>query len=200
MELIDQTPPDSPLVRIAVGPKLLAVAVVSVVAGIYDRWPVAIGVAVLTGVLYAFARIPPRAVWRSLRGLWILAALLIAFQALHGAPLDGARQALRMVALIALAGLVTATTPFAEMVAFAQRALAPLRRFGADPEAVALAFGMVLRFVPLLAAAAAEAADAFRARGVRPWPWRLVLPVVRRTLLLSDDVAVALAAREPPGP
>jgi len=104
-----------------------------------------------------------------------------------------------MVALIALAGLVTATTPFADMVAFVQRVLAPLRRFGADPEAVALAFGMVLRFVPLLAAAAAEAADAFRARGVRPWPWRLVLPVVRRTLLLSDDVAVALAAREPPG-
>jgi biotin transport system permease protein len=197
MELIDRTPPDSPLARVPVGWKLLVITIVSLLVTIQRDWRWVLGVVVFTVVLYAIGRVPPRAWWRTMRGIWVIALILVLYTAWVGDWQDGVVASVRLVALISLGALITATTGFDEIVVFVQRALGPFRRFGADPEAVGLAAGMVLRFVPLLAAAAGETADAFRARGVRPWPWRLVFPLIRRALLLAQDVGAALAAREP---
>ena len=197
MELIDRTPADTPLRRVAFGGKLLFVTAIGVALTVWRDLPVLGVVAAMTVVLYGVARVPPSAWWRTMRGILFFLLLLIALQWWNGELQRGLIAAARMGTMVSLAALITATTPFEEIITSVQRWVRPLRRFGADPELIALTVGMAVRFIPLMGDAAAETADSLRARGVRPWPWRLMFPLIRRTLLLAEDVGSALAAREP---
>lgn len=197
MELIDRTPPDSPLRRVSFGAKLLFVTVTGVALTVW-RTPAMLALTIaLTVVLYFVARVPASAWWKTMRTVALFVVMLVLFQWWNGDLELGIRTAVQMLAMVSLAALITATTPFDEVISSVHRWAGPLRRFGADPDAIALTVGMTVRFIPMLSVAAAETSDALRARGVRPWPWRIMFPLVRRSLLLADDVGAALVAREP---
>ena len=197
MELIDRTPPDSPLRRVSFGAKLLFVTVTGAALTVW-RTPAMLGLTIaLTVVLYFVARVPASAWWKTMRTVALFVVMLVLFQWWNGDLELGIRTAVQMLAMVSLAALITATTPFDEVISSVHRWAGPLRRFGADPDAIALTVGMTVRFIPMLSVAAAETSDALRARGVRPWPWRIMFPLVRRSLLLADDVGAALVAREP---
>lgn len=197
MELIDRTPPDSPLRRVSFGAKLLFVTVTGVALTVW-RTPAMLGLTIaLTVVLYFVARVPASAWWKTMRTVALFVVMLVLFQWWNGDLELGIRTAVQMLAMVSLAALITATTPFDEVISSVHRWAGPLRRFGADPDAIALTVGMTVRFIPMLSVAAAETSDSLRARGVRPWPWRIMFPLVRRSLLLADDVGAALVAREP---
>lgn len=197
MELIDRTPPDSPLRRVSFGAKLLLVTVTGVALTVW-RTPAMLGLTIaLTVVLYFVARVPASAWWKTMRTVALFVVMLVLFQWWNGDLELGIRTAVQMLAMVSLAALITATTPFDEVISSVHRWAGPLRRFGADPDAIALTVGMTVRFIPMLSVAAAETSDSLRARGVRPWPWRIMFPLVRRSLLLADDVGAALVAREP---
>ena len=197
MELIDRTPPDSPLRRVSFGAKLLFVTVTGVALTVW-RTPAMLALTIaLTVVLYFVARVPASAWWKSMRSVALFVVMLVLFQWWNGDLELGIRTAVQMLAMVSLAALITATTPFDEVISSVHRWAGPLRRFGADPDAIALTVGMTVRFIPMLSVAAAETSDSLRARGVRPWPWRIMFPLVRRSLLLADDVGAALVAREP---
>lgn len=197
MELIDRTPPDSPLRRVSFGAKLLFVTVTGVALTVW-RTPAMLALTIaLTVVLYFVARVPASAWWKTMRTVALFVVMLVLFQWWNGDLELGIRTAVQMLAMVSLAALITATTPFDEVISSVHRWAGPLRRFGADPDTIALTVGMTVRFIPMLSVAAAETSDALRARGVRPWPWRIMFPLVRRSLLLADDVGAALVAREP---
>ena len=197
MELIDRTPPDSPLRRVSFGAKLLFVTVTGVALTVW-RTPAMLALTIaLTVVLYFVARVPASAWWKTMRTVSLFVVMLVLFQWWNGDLELGIRTAVQMLAMVSLAALITATTPFDEVISSVHRWAGPLRRFGADPDAIALTVGMTVRFIPMLSVAAAETSDSLRARGVRPWPWRIMFPLVRRSLLLADDVGAALVAREP---
>ena len=197
MELIDRTPPDSPLRRVSFGAKLLFVTVTGVALTVW-RTPAMLGLTIaLTVVLYFVARVPASAWWKTMRTVALFVVMLVLFQWWNGDLELGIRTAVQMLAMVSLAALITATTPFDEVISSVHRWAGPLRRFGADPDTIALTVGMTVRFIPMLSVAAAETSDSLRARGVRPWPWRIMFPLVRRSLLLADDVGAALVAREP---
>jgi len=181
--------------RLPVGLKLLALAAASAALFALTS-PVAVAVAAAaTLAAYRAAAVPLGTLAGLARLLWPFLLAIAVLGVATGDAAGGAVAAARLLVLVALGTLVTLTTPWSAMVAFIERAAAPLRLVGVDPAAVGLAVGMTLRFVPLLLAAVERTRDAYRARGRRPGPAALLFPVVLRAVLTARAVGEALAAR-----
>ncbi|WP_336660189.1 energy-coupling factor transporter transmembrane component T family protein [Leucobacter sp. USHLN153] len=100
-----------------------------------------------------------------------------------------------LFALILAASAVTASTAIEDMTDTVTWAIGPLRRFGAQPERVALAFSLVIRAIPTTIGIARETRDAARARGLERSPRARVVPLVIRTVAQAHATGEALAAR-----
>lgn len=152
------------------------------------------GVLVLVSLLYPLARLPLSALgaaWWQLR--WIVVVLggalglLVSWEA--AAVSTG-----RVVALMLLAELVTATTTMAAVTEVLRSVLTPLRAMGVDPDAAALVLALTIATVPVVSGFVQQTRDAHRARGVRIGP-RGAVPILVRTLRHADAVGEALTAR-----
>jgi biotin transport system permease protein len=73
--------------------------------------------------------------------------------------------------------------------------LAPLRRFGVNPERVGLVLAMTLRCIPLLSGLVSDVTEARKARGLGFSLRALAVPVVVGALRTADAMGEALAAR-----
>lgn len=101
---------------------------------------------------------------------------------------------MKVAALLLVAALVTMTTRMSDLLDVLQTVLRPLRRWGVDPEVVALTLSLTLTMVPVVAAFVHRLREAERARGVRLGP-RAAVPLLVLTLRHADRVGDALAAR-----
>jgi biotin transport system permease protein len=178
------------LVLVGLGALLFAVPTLPVAAG-------ALAAVVLTGLVVA--RLPVALLARQLRAVavWVLA--IVAVHALVTDVLTGVETALRLVALVLAAAVVTATTRVTAMVAVVERVCAPLALVGVRPARIGLALAMTLRFIPLVAERAdrireAQAARGGAVRGVRGLA-ALVVPLLVQVLQLAHTVSEALDAR-----
>lgn len=188
-------PGESILHRCPPGAKILALVVAGTVLFGLPRLDLALAALLVTAMLYRLARIPARLALAQLRPLaWMLAVLVLVQLALDG-WLAGLLVAARLVALMLLAGLVTLTTRASALIEALQRGLSWLRPVGVDPAKAGLAIALTLRFIPVLAAIAAEVREAQRARGLERSLVALTVPVVVRLLKMSDDIAAAIEAR-----
>jgi biotin transport system permease protein len=132
---------------------------------------------------------------RNLRPMWLF---LLVIALWHGLTRDvggGAVLALRLVATVALANLVTMTTRLDEMLALIDRLLRPLRAAGINTAIFGLAVALVIRFTPVLIGKAEQIGTAWRARSPRRPVWRITLPLTLAALDDADHVAEALRAR-----
>ncbi len=131
---------------------------------------------------------------RMLRPLWPF-VLVVALWHLWTRDLaGGAVIVLRMVAAVAAANLVTMTTRLSDMLAVFEwlaRPLAPVL----PPRRLALAFALVIRFIPTLALRLTQIAEAFRARSPRRPGWRVLVPATLAALDDAEQAAMALRAR-----
>jgi biotin transport system permease protein len=100
-----------------------------------------------------------------------------------------------LLAMVLLATVVTTTTPVDDMVDALVRALRPLRPLGVNPEAVALAFSLMLRAIPAIAEIAEEARQAAVARGLERSPRARLTPLVIRVVARARMTGEALHAR-----
>jgi biotin transport system permease protein len=100
-----------------------------------------------------------------------------------------------LLGLVLLATTVTLTTPTDEMVAVISRALRPFRRVGVNPDAVALAFSLMLRAIPATAEIADETRQAARARGLERSARARLVPLVIRVVARARMTGEALHAR-----
>jgi biotin transport system permease protein len=185
----------SVLHRLGAGPKLLGLCACSL-ALLAVRSPAGIGTAV-AGLLalYALAGLGPRALWSQLRPLrWFVPCLAVVQWWLLG-PLEAGVLTARLVVLVALAGLVTLTTPTAEILGALERALGPLRRVGADPPRAALVLALAVRTVPVLGSLATRVREAQRARGREHDLRAFAVPLVVGALRQADALGEALRAR-----
>jgi biotin transport system permease protein len=186
----------TPWHRMPAGPKLLAL-VAATVALFWLTTP-AQGLAVLAGVAALY--LPGGA--RFLRqGLAMLkpvvpfVVIILAWHALTDAGAQGVVIVTRMVALIALANLVTMTTRLQDMLDRVDGALSLLRLPDLWRRRLALSVALVIRFTPVLMQKGAALAQAWRARSTRRPGWRLVLPFALTALDDAERVAEALRAR-----
>jgi biotin transport system permease protein len=181
--------------RIPAGPKLGLLFVYGVVVVVLSGpWPVlgALGVSL---ALALYARLPPRTILSGLRPLLVVMVLLGGFQWWQrGWPV--AVEAVGTVVTLVVASLVfTATTRSDRMLDAIVRGLVPLRRIGANPEKVALAFSLMITSIPRISAIAAETHDAARARGLGRSPRAYLTPMAIRSVAHAHLVGEALHAR-----
>lgn len=101
----------------------------------------------------------------------------------------------RMVAAVALANFVTMTTRLSDMIAFFQWLARPLQVFGLSPRRLALAFALVIRFIPVMLDRLTQITEGWRARSPRRPRWRVLVPATLAALDDAERAAEALRAR-----
>ena len=208
----------SPLHRLRPGAKLLglfafAIAIMATGGPLFTTVGLVIGV-----VLAALAGLRGREFWRVSRRFALIAVPLLLFTSTSAAfARDGGWGASGLIvpsadswaagfargysvigdlfALILAASAVTASTAVDDMLDTITWLIGPLRRFGAKPERVALAFSLVIRAIPSILGIAHETGAAARARGLERDPRARVVPLVLRTVAHAQLTGEALAAR-----
>ncbi|CAH0182142.1 energy-coupling factor transporter transmembrane component T family protein [Microbacterium foliorum] len=181
--------------RMPAGAKLTVLAALALTLSTVPHGVMSITLALLAvGGLYLLARLPMRIlgteIWR-LRWLVLVLGMALWF---FVSPLTAWVNTGRVVTLLLSASLLTITTPMEQLVAVLHRLLLPLRRYGVNPDAVAMTMSLALTMIPVVASFATDVRDAHRARGIRV-DARGVVPLMVRTLRHADDVGDALAAR-----
>ena len=112
---------------------------------------------------------------------------------------DGLLLALRLFFVALLGLLLTLTTQPSRLRAAVEWFLAPLPFV--PHRQVATMIGLLVRFIPVILNQAGEVGEALRARAIdnRRNPWRrvtcLAMPLVRRTFVTADRLAMAMEAR-----
>ncbi|MFG1350651.1 energy-coupling factor transporter transmembrane component T family protein [Xanthobacter autotrophicus] len=181
--------------RLPAGVKLMALAVLSVfILPIGDPLVLA---GVLVAVLLVYAGFGRRGllrilVWRSMVPLLVLVFVLQVWAASLSVA---AASVLRIAVMVLMADLVTLSTRFQDMMDAVAVPLKPLARFGLDPERLALAVALVLRFVPVLLESWRGREEAWRARSPRRPGLVLIGAFFSGALSTADQVAEALDAR-----
>jgi biotin transport system permease protein len=190
----------SPVHRTPAGIKLLVLVALGVLLFAVPTLPVAAGAlagVVLVGLVVA--RLPVALLAGQARAVAVWVVAIVAVHALVTDWLTGLETALRLLALVLAAAVVTATTRVTAMVAVVERVCAPLRFLGVRPARIGLALAMALRFIPLVAERAdrireAQAARGGSVRGVRGLT-TIVVPLLVQVLQLAHTVSEALDAR-----
>jgi biotin transport system permease protein len=81
------------------------------------------------------------------------------------------------------------------MIEVLERAFAPLRVFGVNPEKLSLMLSLALRFIPLLFEKFQEIREAQRARGLDRNFLALLMPLLIKTLRMANDLTEAIDSR-----
>ena len=130
-----------------------------------------------------------------LRPIWPFLLLLGLLHGWTGDLAQGLAIALRLVAAILAANLVTMTTRLADMLAVIETLMQPFARIGVPPQRVALVFALVIRFIPVLGDRLHLISQAWNARARRRPGWRMMIPATLAALDDADHAAQALRAR-----
>jgi biotin transport system permease protein len=181
--------------RIPAGPKLGLVVLTSiVVVALRGPWP-PVAALVVAVAISAWARVPPGAVWRGLRPLLLVVAVLGGFQWWQRGWPVAVEIVATTLTLVVVATTFTATTPTDRMLDAIVRGLRPFRRLGVDPEKVALAFSLMITAIPAIFEIARETREAAKARGLERSPRANLSPMAIRTVAHAYDTGAALHAR-----
>jgi len=187
-------PGRSVLHRLPVGAKLVGLVVactaVVVTHGVVAAL-VALGCAVVLAVV---ARISLGTTARSLRLLLVIALVGGAFQWWSSGAARALETLLDVVTLGLLGLCLTVTTASGDLIDAFVRWLGPFRRFGVDPDRVALTISLTISSLPETHALALETRDAARARGLRSARAYLT-PFVIRVVARAHETGAALHAR-----
>ncbi|WP_428244026.1 energy-coupling factor transporter transmembrane component T family protein [Gynuella sp.] len=181
--------------RIPAGAKIILLLVSSVLLfPVQQSW---IQVAVLALIVASYASLGTRglnhiSVLRPMQ--WLLAAIFI-LQWWTTGPDAATALIVRMINMILLANLVTLTTRMEDMIATISPCFIPLKIFGIQPNRIAFAISLFIRFVPVLMATMNTLGEAWKARGGGYQRWKLIIPMMLITLKMSDTVAEAIATR-----
>lgn len=186
---------DSLLHRMRPGAKLLGLFLFATAAIAFRSVPSTIAALIIALALTLIAGLRGRDLWRIARRMLVVAVLLFAFQAWQHGWERGFEVVGTLFALLLAASALTASTTVEDTLDTVTWALGPLRRFGVDPERVALAFSLVIRAIPSILGVARETRDAARARGVERSPRARLVPFVLRTVSHAQLTGEALAAR-----
>ena len=132
---------------------------------------------------------------RLMRPVLVFVALIVLWHWWLGDLAAGWVVAGRMTGLIALANLLTLTTPLADLLDRVETALRLARVPARARARLALAVALVIRFTPVMIRQGRALSEAWRARSARRPGWRLVLPFTLAALDDAERVAEALRAR-----
>ena len=194
--------------RLSPGSKLLAliflISAISIdlpfVNDSVKPWVPAFGL-LLTAALYALAF---AGVGKFLEQVWAFKLLIVLVtipQLLFGTPWATVLSAtVRLTDAMLLAALFSLTTKTRDLLdsiegSLESNWLRPLRRLGLKPATVSLAFAMTMNAIPMIMKFLNQTKEAQAARGVKPTPVRMTIPLLVASLKYADEYAEALSAR-----
>ncbi|MGE2835814.1 energy-coupling factor transporter transmembrane component T family protein [Mycobacterium sp. SMC-4] len=182
--------------RMPAGAKLIALGALIILMTVLVDSPTRLGVAAAAvSAAVASARLSPRVLIGQLRPvLWVVGVIFV----LQVLLTDWSRALVVcgvLLLAVCLAALVTLTTRTADMLDAANRAMAPLARFGFPVRQVAIALALTIRSIPLLVEIIRQVDEARRARGLRISPRVVFVPVIVGALRAADNFSEALIAR-----
>jgi biotin transport system permease protein len=186
----------SPIHRAAPGPKLVALIVLIFAVS----WSPLAGLA-LTAVLYAVSFKGLTKLFEQLWALKLLIALITIPQLLFGTAwitvFDSTLRITDAMLLATLFSLTTKTQALLDSIegVLNSKPLLPLTRLGLKPETVSLAFAMAMNAIPVIMKFVGQIKEAQSARGLKPTPVRMTIPLLVAALKYSDEFAEALTAR-----
>jgi biotin transport system permease protein len=182
--------------RMPVKPKLFGLMVFGLALHFVDH-PLVLGTAlVLTALLYRSTGIGLSEGFRRLKPVLFTIGFLAAVNLWLLSPQEALVITLRLVAILFLASAVTASTTIADFMAAVTDLARPMERLGLLKAAdLGLAFGLVLRFVPEIAARYEALKEAHAARGIPIKLSRMLGPLIISTLKDADRIAEAIDAR-----
>jgi biotin transport system permease protein len=181
--------------RLPVGPKLTALAALSITIVLVRDVRAACVFFVLALALAVAARVQLGTLLRATRPVLIVALVAGVLQWWFDGPAKAAETLIDLLALALAALAVSVTTPVSAILDAIVRWITPLRRVGVEPERVALAFGLAVQALPGTVALALETRDAARARGLGRHPRAYLTPFVIRVVARAHETGDALHAR-----
>lgn len=177
------------------GLKLAALAVATTALFLVGSPLVLAGAALAVTALYLTAGAGfARAGLHHLLALWPFVLIVGLWHLWTGDVSQGAAILLRMLAAVALATFVTMTTRLSDMLAVFERLARPLAPV-LPPRRLALAFALVIRFIPVMLERMGQIRQSWSARSPRKPRWRVMVPATLAALEDADRVAEALRAR-----
>jgi biotin transport system permease protein len=189
------SPVDTPLNRLPAGPKLAVLAGFTLALfQLAAPLPLAAAAALIVSLHLCWGFRFSRHALRMLRPLWPFVVVVALWHLWTQDLAGGTVILLRMITAVAAANLVTMTTRLSDMLAVFETLARPLSPL-LPPRRLALAFALVIRFIPTLADRITLLSQAFRARSPRRPGWRLVVPASLAALDSADQAAEALRAR-----
>lgn len=178
------------------GVKMAALALVVVLVLPVTEPAIIAALVAATAAIYAtLGPVAIRQGWRLLRPLWLILAIIMAWHLALGEARLGLVICLRILALVALANLVTLTTRLDDMMAVLEWLMTPLARAGLRTDRLALVVALALRAIPALRLKAGHLREAWRARATRRPGFQTAVPLVLIALDDATQVADALRAR-----
>lgn len=191
---------DSWIHRRAAGVKLLAVLVLSIAVLTADNL---IGLSLMLALAAGSYRSLGLKGRQRLFALRSLLPLILGLAVLQGFVMGGeaaVRATLKILLMIMVADLVTATTPTQAILDCVQKLIGPPCRFvGINPRKISLAVALTIRFIPVLSAQWQAQRDAWVARSSRRPGLRLLIPFLAQALSRTDQIAESLQARSQTG-
>lgn len=188
-------PGDTLLHRLPVGVKMAALAAYSLTVVLVRSatWSWVFLALALLAALVGRVRLGTLA--RAARSVLLVALVVAGLQWwLYGLP-KAVEIFVDLLALSLAAVVLSATTAVNAILDAIVRWLGPFRRFGANPERVALTFSLAVQAIPGTFALALETRDAARARGLGRHPRALLTPFVIRVVARAHETGDALQAR-----
>ncbi|MBW9089215.1 energy-coupling factor transporter transmembrane protein EcfT [Rhizobium wenxiniae] len=187
---------NSVLHRLPAAAKLAALAVISLVLFMIDNAGFLAGAALAGLAGHVLLRISATEIWRRMRPFVLIVVVVALFTAVFNGTGEGLTAFFRLAALALFASLVTATTTTGDFIGVITRAAMPLERLGLlKARDVGLSIGLVIRFVPEILSRYEVIRDAHYARGLKPRPVSLIVPLIITTLKSADEIAAAIDAR-----
>ena len=187
---------DTPFHRVSVRFKLVTLMIASIVLFFVSSLTILIPLSAASLFLYLTLGMPVRQTLGRI-GWVAFAVLVLALATLY---FNGLHEALaltfRIMSLVIFAAAITATVTIADFMDEVTTMLRPLERTGfVNAADVSLALGLVLRFLPEIAARYDGIREAHRARGLAIRPLTLFVPLIILTLKDADTIAMAIDAR-----
>ena len=182
--------------KISAGQKLMALCVISTALFQIESLTLLVCLTCAGGALYlsqgiSFAKFGARMLWP----LWPFVLIIGLYHGITNDIEAGGEIILRMLIAVALANLVTMTTPLNDMIDVLMRLLRPLNWVGISTKPVALTVALFIRFIPTLIERGITMHAALRARSTGKSGWRIVVPLTLSVLNDAEHVANALRAR-----
>lgn len=140
---------------------------------------------------WSFAKFGARMLWP----LWPFVVIIAIYHGITNDIVAGSEIIMRMLIAVALANLVTMTTPLNDMIEVLMGLLGPLQWIGLSRKPVALTIALFIRFIPTLIERGITMHAALRARSAGKSGWRIIVPLTLSVLNDAEHVANALRAR-----